>query len=58
MTADKTLLRMKYADIVKTLAAHRAGVAANLGLGIALVFSLAIAFSGAKALGVFFAKGI
>ena len=33
---------------------HRAGVAANVGLVLALAFSLAIAWSGAKALtGVF-----
>ena len=38
------------------MGAHRAGIAANAGLGIALVFSLVIAFSGAKALGAFFAK--
>lgn len=49
------LLLLNRKDLMGT---HRAGVAANLGLGIALVFSLAIAFSGAKALGVFFAKGI
>ena len=29
---------------------HRAGIAANIGLGLALVFSLVIAHSGAKAL--------
>ena len=32
------------------MGAHRAGVAANVGLGLALVFSLAIAYSGARAL--------
>ena len=29
---------------------HRAGIAANVGLGLALVFALAVAYSGAKAL--------
>ena len=32
------------------MGAHRAGIATNVGLGLALAFSLAVAYSGVKAL--------
>ena len=47
LTILAILLLLNRKDLMGT---HRAGIAANVGLGLALVFSLAIAYSGAKAL--------
>ena len=47
LTVLAILLLLNRRDL---MGAHRAGVAANAGLGLALAFSLAIAYSGAKAL--------
>ena len=47
LTILAILLLLNRKDLMGT---YRAGIAANVGLGLALVFSLAIAYSGAKAL--------
>ena len=47
LTALAILLLLNRGDL---MGGHRAGLAANFGLGAAFVFSLAVAFSGAKAL--------
>lgn len=47
LTILAILLLLNRKDLMGT---HRAGIAANVGLGLALAFSLAIAYSGAKAL--------
>ena len=47
LTILAILLLLNRKDLMGT---HRAGLAANVGLGLALAFSLAIAYSGAKAL--------
>ena len=47
LTILAIMLLLNRRDLMGT---HRAGVAANVGLGLALAFSLAIAYSGAKAL--------
>ena len=47
LTIMAILLLLNRKDLMGT---HRAGIAANVGLGLAFAFSLAIAYSGAKAL--------